>query len=41
LIVDGECGNLLDELQEIYSAVEKGRLEVALKINLGAAPIRF
>jgi hypothetical protein len=37
LVVDGEGGDLLDQLQKIYCAVEQRWFEVAFEINIGIA----
>lgn len=36
LVVDGEGGNLLNELEEIDGTIEKRRLEFAFKVDIGA-----
>jgi hypothetical protein len=38
LVVDGECGDLLDELEEVDGAVEKRWLEFSLQIDVGFSP---
>ena len=34
LIVDGECGYLLDQLQQVHSTVEEGRLKVPFQVDI-------
>jgi hypothetical protein len=41
LVVDGEGGDLLDELQEVDGAVEERGLEFAFEVNLGAWRLLF
>jgi hypothetical protein len=36
LVVDGERGDLLDELEEVNGTVEERRFELGLEVDLGA-----
>jgi hypothetical protein len=40
LIVNCECGDLLDQLQEIYCAVKQRRFEFTFKIDIRVASAR-
>ena len=37
MVVDGEGGDLLDELEEIDGAVEEGRFELAFEVDVWVA----
>lgn len=39
LIVDREGGNLLDQLEEVDGAVQEGRLELALEVDVGVSSV--
>ena len=39
LVVDGKCGDLLDQLEEVDCAVQERGLEFALKINVVISPV--
>lgn len=41
LVVDREGGDLLDELEQVNSAVQEGRLELALEVNVLISPVAF
>lgn len=41
LVVDGEGGDLLDQLEKVDCTVQQRRLEFALKINIIISPIRL
>ncbi len=41
MVVDGEGGDLLDELQEVDGAVEEGGLEFAFEVDFGAVFFLF
>lgn len=41
LVVDGEGRDLLDQLEQVDGAVQKGWLELALEINVVLSPVRL
>ena len=40
-VVDGEGGDLLDQLEKVYRAVEEGGLEFAFEVDFGAVGFFF